>query len=72
MIYIGCKGHVPDEYHPDVNKKNRFYPDLTIPIGIPPARLQNSGFSTFTVLVKSFAHLKGPQRLTIFLQKRHH
>ncbi len=47
MFCIGCNGHVPDEYQPDVNKKNWFYSGLTIPIGIHPAKLQNSGFSTF-------------------------
>ena len=45
--WMFCNGHVPDEYQPDVNKKNWFYPDLTNHIGIPPAKLQNGGFSTF-------------------------
>ncbi len=29
---IGCNGHIPDEYLPDVIKKNLIHPNLTISI----------------------------------------
>ena len=32
IFCIGSNGRVPDEYQADVNKKNGFFPDLTIPI----------------------------------------
>ena len=57
MFCIGCNGRVLDEYQPDVNRKNWFYPDLTIPIGIPPAKLQNSGFSTFREIYRKPLHI---------------
>ena len=57
MFCIGCNRHVPDEYQPDVNKKNLFYPDLTIPIGMPPAKLQNSGFSAFREIYRKPLHI---------------
>ncbi len=57
MFCIGSNGHVPDEYQPDENNKNWFHPDLTIAIWIPPAKLQNSGFSTFREFYRNPLHI---------------
>ncbi len=49
---IGCNGHVPDGYFPDVIKKNRLYPDLTIFIWLPAAKLHNSVLSSFRAICR--------------------
>ncbi len=69
MFCIGCNGHVPDEYHPDVNKKNLFYPDLTIPMRISPAKLQNSGFSTFREIYRKPLHIIS--KLTVVVARKY-
>ncbi len=57
MSCIESNGHAPDEYQPDDNKKNWFHPGLTIPIWIPPAKLQNSGFSTSREIYRKPLHI---------------
>ena len=57
MFCIGSNGHVPDEYQPDENKKIWFHSDLTIPVWIPPAKLQNSGFSSFREIYRKPLHI---------------
>ncbi len=51
---IGCNGHVPDEYFPDVIKKNWLYPDLTISIWLPAAKLHNSMLSSFKAICRKW------------------
>ena len=57
MFCIGSNGHVPGEYQPDETKKNWFHPDLTIPVWIPPAKLQNSGVSTLREIYRNPLHI---------------
>ncbi len=58
---IGCNGHVPDDYFPDVIKKNWLYPDLTISIWLPASKLQNSVLSIFRAICrKRFRQISEP------------
>ena len=49
---IGCNGLLPDEYFPDVIKKNQLYSNLTISITLHAAKLHNSALSNFRAICK--------------------
>ncbi len=70
MFCIGSNGHVPDDYQPDENKKNWFHPDLTIPVWIPPAKLQNSRFSSFREIYRKPLHIISKPTVTLLYHYR--